>query len=155
MSRGLIIGLIASAALNLLLIGVLIGGKLRDAPEPPFNPAFSIGHVVRSLDPERRETLLPVVRANYRELRPHVRALRKQQRRFAEALSAKDVDAEEVEALYAEMQRHLNEIQRIGNRSLSRVMPELTVEERRRLLNRLRGERGGHHRPPPRGPVRD
>ncbi|HJP52739.1 MAG TPA: hypothetical protein QF611_17035, partial [Pseudomonadales bacterium] len=66
--RTLVIVLICSIAINLLLIGGLVGHFATTPPGRPF-PSH-LGWIVRELDDDTRQKLWPLLKQNAEEARP-------------------------------------------------------------------------------------
>ena len=147
--RWLLVGLTASVAINLVLIGFLIG-RVSGMPRPSTfqaNTQASIGWMMRNLPEERREALHPEARAHFGELRPALRELRGAQRRLFDVLTAEELDQAALNNVIAQLRKGFDTTQSHNLEFLAQLAGKLTVEERRMLAEGLR-------RPPERSPGR-
>lgn len=151
--RWLIIGLTASVALNLLLVGFLIG-RVSGMPRPvafQANTQASIGWMMRNLPEERREVLRDDAREHFRGVRPELRALREAQKRLFAILSADELDQEALNNVLAELRTRSDAIQAANLALLEHLAGKVTPEERRMLaegLTRHPEPPKRRHRPP-------
>lgn len=162
MRRGLKYLLIGSLALNLLLVGFLVGGAVagarhghlaggpHDGPPRPFVAAIGMGWALHGLPAERKEALRPALRASFAQMRPHLRAMGAAQRDVATALEREQFDRAELERALAAMQARMRVIEGTGQAALVDVAAQLTWEERRQLATTLRAlPMPFRHRRPP------
>jgi uncharacterized membrane protein len=150
--RWLIIGLTASVALNLLLVGFLIG-RVSGMPRPvafQANTQASIGWMMRNLPEERREVLRDDAREHFRGVRPELRALREAQKRLFAILSADELDQDALNDVLAELRTRSDAIQAANLALLEHLAGKVTPEERRMLAEGLTR----HPEPPKRRPHR-
>jgi uncharacterized membrane protein len=152
MRRSLKYLLIGSLALNLLLVGFLIGGAVAGArhghghfadrshggPPRPFVAAMGMGWALHGLPAERKEALRPTLQASFAQMRPHLRAMRGAQRDVAAALEREQFDRAELERALAAMQARMRVMERTGQAALVDMAAQLTWEERRQLAATLR-----------------
>jgi len=145
--RWLIIAMVVSLILNLLLIGFVLGAKLRGGPPAGamlHNSAFSVGRAIRQFDEPRREQLWPLARPHFQSLRTRIRQLRTAQQRWEAAYTAEPVDLAELDASHAALVSHVEAIQRMNFDAMRALATELQPAERVALFNALRKPR---HRP--------
>ena len=140
------IALALSLGLNLLVAGVFIGARLRPDVGPPPHPAIAIGRAVRSLDPHDQSALQPRVARFYRDIRPHLRDLRRQERALQRAFGAQDFDEAAVDEAHEALTRELVRIQRLSNDTLKDLATDLNGAERAALIEALRDQRHPHRR---------
>ena len=156
--RWLLGGLIASLALNLLLLG-FVGGRafahfLRPAIDP--DPAHRFSRLLGFLPDERRAALRPFLRERRRALGPFARELRQLHRELRETLGTEVFDAEALESTLSRLRSRLNEAQRVNHERLVSVSGQMTADERRQLAEwmakrgwrRHRGHPERHERAP-------
>ena len=149
-SQWLWTALVASLALNLLMMGA-IGGTLwrfRHGGGQQFGPAFAGPSVLRHLPPDRREALRGVI-SKYRDFRwQNWRALKVARDDAGKALVADPFDPKALEDKWRTMQHGELSMRDDFIPLLVDIAKELTLAERRDLLRQLR--RGDEHgrRPP-------
>ena len=147
--NGLVIALLVSAALNLLIAGVLLGRWTRsDAPQPP-----PLQWTARDLAPETRQQ----VRARLQERVTDVRPLRVEMREATTAVRraavAEPFEPSALKQALAELRRVQQQYQSVMHDSVVDIAAELPREQRLALLRQAlerggRGDRGsGRERP--------
>jgi len=151
----LVIALIVSVAVNLALVGFVIGRISAAGPAPAsMDPFLGSMRVMHALPQQRQEDLRPLLRQHYRGLRPNVREMRRAQRQVNAALAAEPFDPAALESALARFRSVLLRSQEGSHQVLVELAGELTQEERVMLREAMtRSPRGGgerHH-----GPLRD
>ena len=136
--RWIWIALIASLALNCLVLGIV------------FRSMWQIGHVhalggdrmsagldgfVGSLQPERRKELRQIGSAERTLLRPLRLELRRLRDEVTQILQAEPLDKERLDAAQSRILETEVEMRRIIQRSLAEVAARMTVDERRAYLS--------------------
>lgn len=147
--------LVASLALNLLIIGGLAGlwmkGPPHGRPHWGASPtAFGLMRFTRDLPPERREA----VRGHLKDARTSLRALRSElrdaRRNAVEALRTPDYSTDKLAAAMAAVADVDNRMRAAGTEALMKGIAELTPEERAKLADawtrRLEAGEGRRHR---------
>jgi len=155
-NRYLIAGVVASVALNLLLIGVLTGrASNMDTGMRRVDPMLGLRHLVGELPADRREALSPYFRAYFASLRPQFREIRGAQASLREAMLSDPVDEAALRSALVEFNGQLFNTQANAHDALITLASALTLVERRALVAILerppkrRGERPPreHRRP--------
>ncbi len=163
--RRIPIWLLASLALNFLLVGFVIGQLPHGAPKepppkhmgPPAGPGAGfflppIGKVASQLSEETRQKF----RENMLEARPELRNLRREmgeaRREAFQVATADPFDLEAFEAALARHQELQSETQAIAQQAIVAFMQDLSAEQRQEFVSALqfavenedgRGRRGG------------
>ncbi len=140
--------LVLSVALNIGLVGYLVGKASRPSTLPTLAPPNAlIGHYLRGLPPQRREEIRPAMRAHFKQLKPSIRARRQAHGYLQQVLVAEPFDAQALQAALVQMGALDSQQQAAQAESLTRLISQLQATERKELatlLNRpLRGPR--HH----------
>ncbi|MGD8416199.1 MAG: periplasmic heavy metal sensor [Pseudomonadales bacterium] len=155
-SNRLLIGIaVVSVALNLLLVGVVLGRFA--GPEPGaarIDPVVGMRRLIRNLPEERAETLAPYYRDYFSALRPRFRELRGAQRQIREAMITDPLDAGALRTAMESFQSQLSRSQAAAREAFISLAGALTLAERRALVDAMddqrdRGERPFHHVPGP------
>jgi uncharacterized membrane protein len=133
--RTLVIVLICSIAINLLLIGGLVGHFATTPPGRPF-PSH-LGWIVRELDDDTRQKLWPLLKQNAEEARPLRRDLGLAQREFEKALQADPFDEEQVLLALDKLQKTARENQTRLHLQMIGVMKEMNPQDRAKALRFL------------------
>lgn len=161
-SKGLLVALGISLALNLALIGFVAGrasltGMKHLAPDPSLG-AFRL---VRQLPDKRREALRPLMREHYRGIRPKLRQLHAAQTQIRDALGSETYQPAELERALGEFRAALLASQEHSHRALIRLASDMSADERQQLMEAMTWNPGRrqspsrHPRPPgppPEGP---
>lgn len=155
--RWLILALVISVLVNAGLLGAWIGRATADGFQPmQVNPLLGTGRILHDLDPERQNTLKPILRQHLRDLRPNLRELRRAQSDIRSAILAEPFAGPDLRTALDHFQRLLGDSQAAGHSSFVTLVAALTPDERARLVERMRRPPGGgrppHHDGPHRGP---
>ncbi|SLN28209.1 periplasmic heavy metal sensor [Roseisalinus antarcticus] len=153
-SRILRIVLLVSLALNLLVVGTLVGSALSGRGlAPPPRVDFSFGPIGRALDDETRRTLSRSVREREGFRGEGRQARRAQLEQIVAVLTADPFDPDQLSAVFEAQRSRGIAALAIGHEALVAQIAEMTPEARRALADRLENEaiRGhGDPAPPPR-----
>ncbi len=144
-SKWPVVVLIVSLAVNLLLIGFLLGQSRNDGPR--LDPTQMFPRWARTLPEERRESLRPVLREHFRNIRPQLRDMRRHQRSLYEAIAAEPFDPETVREALEQMHQANSTLQTSTYDSFVDFLSRLTQEERRQFATAPPPRR--HERPKP------
>lgn len=145
-----VILLIASLALNLLLIGG-IGWRMANAREfvqslvPP-----TTGWIVRDLAEERRNVLQPMVREGFESVRPARIEMFRAQRRVNELIGDENFDREALVEAFAQLRELSMDYQTLSHEQTVEILEHLTPAERQAATEFVR--RGGPPRAGREGP---
>jgi uncharacterized membrane protein len=142
--RWLWIALIASLALNFLVLGV-VARSMWHHPPPGGDRIATIGLVgyVRSLPAERREELRRIMEQERPRLRPLRQELRQLRGELMEILRTDPLDKVRLTAAQTRILDSEIEMRRIINQTVATVAERMTPEERRALASWRDGWRGG------------
>lgn len=141
--RRVILGFFLSVIVNLALVAYIIGNHLAShRSNTSIDPSFAMSVMVRSLSPERIDELMPDYLKQLREdIRPHYNRLRNAQTRMYRALSAKEVNREELERAIDDYWLTRHSAQSIADHSFVEMVVQLSTEERTELLHAFRQAR--------------
>ncbi len=145
-SKWMAIALIGSLALNLALVGFMVGR----ATSPGFDPARAFPRWVKTLPEPRRDQLRPLIREHFRTIRPQLAEMRSAQRAVNHAITAEPFDAEALSAALAQMRKVQQSTFASTDRSFASFVGNLSQAERQALASRgHRPERFGEPGKPP------
>jgi len=148
-SRLFNIVLVCSMAINLLLVGGIIG-RFAFGPPPPAMPNH-LGWIVRTLDKNTRNALRPQLKAHARMVLPLRREIRASQREFEQVLSQPQLDEKKLDAALARLRSASDAYQESMHDEMVVILKKMTFEERQRFVSFLRrrpDEHHEHHRQP-------
>lgn len=138
-----IVAFFVSVIVNLALVAYIVGSHIathRSNTSP--DPSYALSVMVRSLSPERIEELMPDYLQQLRaDVRPHYQRLRNAQTRMYRALSAKEVNREELERAIDDYWLIRHSAQSIADSIFVDMVVQLSTEERTELLRALREAR--------------
>ena len=140
MSNKWLIGLlVVSVAVNLALVGFLVG-RMSSGFGPPIGMEMTIGipRLLRELPDDRRQEILSASSFDRRQLRPALRAVRTAQQDIDKALVVEPFDPTDLEQALERFRETLDETQLQSHRSMIEVVSKLTAEERSLLAKSLR-----------------
>lgn len=140
----LLILLLASLALNLLLIGG-IGWRManaRDYVQPLVPP--STGWILRDLSEGRRAELQPAAREGFESVRPARIEMLRAQRLVNELIGGDSFDQEALEDAFAQLRELSMDYQALSHERTTELLELLTPEERQAATEFVR--RGGRDR---------
>ena len=149
-AKWLVIGLVASLALNLALVGFLVGTESGPPPwhRGAFEPVAGLPRLMGFLPKERRQELME--QHPRRRLRESLRDMRRAQRAMDAALAEEPFDAEALSTALARYRRHFADSQASSHAAFVAIAAQLTPQERRRFVESLRrrgdGRRSTHGR---------
>lgn len=135
--RWLALALLASLAGNLLLAGILIGGRLVGRAEAVIAAPGSVagfGRRVAELPIEQRQVVTGALRDARSDIRPARQALVGARKRLAEAISAERYDPAAVAAAFAEVRRDTALLQERIQAAVVPVLGQLPLAARQRLV---------------------
>jgi uncharacterized membrane protein len=150
-SKWLVIGLIASIAVNLALAGFVAGRISVPGPVPAgLDPSLSLYRVLHQLPDPRREAFRPTVRAHFHSMRGELRRMREAQRGINEALTQEPFEPEALGRALQDFRAALLDGQQDNHHVLIEVATSMTPEERLLLRDAMirHRSRPPHGRPP-------
>lgn len=150
-SRWMRILLVASLALNLLIVGLVAGAVLggrSDGDRGAESRAFQRQPLIGALEPAMRRDVLQQLRRDARQPGEHARALRGRFRAYLDALRSDSFDVSEVGRLLSEQRASMGGWQDAVDGILLEKLSEMTPEERFAYADRLEelGRRGRKRR---------
>ena len=138
-SRGLRLALILSLALNLLIVGALIGlAVIGRGPGGPRGFELGLGPLVQAMEPEDRRALAQSLRdrPGLRELRPRSRSALMEE--LAGALLAEPFDRDRVETVLAAQAERTGEGIALARAAYLDRLEAMSAAERQAYAERLR-----------------
>ena len=140
--------LVLSVALNLALVGFLIGQRVNQHGIAVMaNPMHLMPRWAHGLAPERRQALLPMLRQQRRDARAQLRAIRKAHMAVQQAVAAEDFDPAELTTSLMDLRTRLGDSQQTSHDDFINFVSALTAKERQDLAQQLRRPKGPRHHP--------
>ncbi|NIY72383.1 periplasmic heavy metal sensor [Marivivens donghaensis] len=139
MRLGLRILLIASLALNMMIIGLVVGGIAKGKPPRSFSGGygFSLGAVGAALDEDDRRALRDDLRGR-EDLRPPRREdLNAMRDAFTAAIISEPFDRSVLEALFTEQRDRQFEVMQAGQEAMLDRLDQMSADERKAFVERL------------------
>ena len=144
-NRWVLLFLLLSLALNLLLLGVIIGSSVYKKPIIKPLPA-NLGWMIQHLDSASLSSLQPQLEAHTLRVAPIRREMRRQQKEFNRLLLQPKPDNEVLAQTLSKLREHSNKYQQEMHSMILKLIPKLN-EDQRRQVNKLL-------RKPPKGSLR-
>ncbi len=155
----LVIALMVSVALNLVAIGMFLGSQAGPRPEMHrVDPVFGMRRLLGDLPEQRARELAPLYRAYLGAMRPRFREIRGTQEALRTAMLADPLDEAALRAALKSFEAQLSGSQRASQDAFIALAAELTVNERRQLVENMsrrperwqpKGPPGSKEGPPP------
>lgn len=137
------IALLLSLSVNIGLASFMAGHKAADvgvaatqAPRPTAGAAFA--EVLKSAPPEQRQALRKIVAQRRPELRQAVLALQEQRRAVAAMVQDDRLDQAALANALSQLRARTTAAQEAGHQLLMDLVPHLSAEQRRELIERQR-----------------
>lgn len=135
--------LVGSIALNLLLVGFVLGSEQRLRGDRGLAPPHSqIGRFLRGQDEARRAELAPYARSYWHESRQSLGQLRSARRALNAALTTQPLDETLVQQAMADVDRALLESSQTSQRALLPLLRVLSAAERGQFAAAAKRPRG-------------
>ena len=132
--------LVASLAVNLLVVGVVAGSFAKTGNGPRGGADLGVGPFVRALDADGRREVLRELRSN-RQVSGEFRNLHRQGfREIIEVLNTEPFDPEAMQALFESQRGQTQAIQAAGQQALLEHLTDMTPEERAAFATRFETE---------------
>ena len=136
--------LVVSLAINLLIVGGLIGFRLQD--QGPGRPMPShLRWLVHNLDDDAKRQILPLMKTYAEESAPLRRKLRNAREAFIDSMTQEPLNDTKIETAISELQQTTTELQTNMHRQMIDIMKQLDPSDRQRALKFLQ-RRGSHDR---------
>lgn len=147
-SRLLNITLVCSLAINLLLVGGIIG---RIAFGPPHHRPMPnhLGWMVRTLDKDTRKALRPDLEAHARQVAPLRREMRAARQDFENLLTQPQLDRQRLENALSRLRKASDAYQQSMHEEMVVILEKMTPEERHRFVRFLNRRPDMRREPPP------
>ena len=140
-NRWLVVALIGSVAVNLALVGFVVGVAASDVRMPwrgmGFDATAGLVHLIRFLPEDRRAEVLQGAGAE-RPSRQSLRAMRRAQHEIQAAIAAEPFDPVALTAALSTFSERFSESQQRSHAVLVLMMAQLTPEERQRFADTMR-----------------
>ena len=139
MSKPVLVILGVSLALNLFLGGLWIGAKMAGGQKVSNHPPleFNMRKLRYAIQGDKAIEFRRVLREQMGEVRGQMEAQREVYKELGKALAAEDVDIERVRQLLEAQRAHSGEFRRPMHEALLAVLPQMTKEERLKLVEAL------------------
>ena len=136
-TRWMIFSLLISLALNLLLIGIFIGGLV--AKKPNIKPLpTNLGWMTQHLDSASLKSLRPQIEAHARREAPIREKMNRKQREFSKLLSQSNPNDKALAQTLLQLRNHSDEYQKEMHSMILTLIPRLGEEQRRKVIKMLR-----------------
>ena len=149
-SKWLLALLVLSLALNLALVGFLLGrssaGFAGGDPTRGF-PRWAM----MEMSPERREALRPALSNERANMRRQLRGLREHHQSLRSAVAATPFDAAALDAALADMRSAYAQVESANHAAFREFVTQLTTAERQQLARQLERQHPRRPRPRPGG----
>ena len=141
--RRIIVAFVVSVIVNLALVAYIVGNHLATHRfNSSADPSYAFVVMARSLPAERIEQLMPGYLERIREdVRPHYRRLRDAQTRWYRALTAQEVNREQLERAIDDYWLIRNSAQSVADAVFIEMFVQLSENERTELVRDLRSAR--------------
>lgn len=134
-NRVLTVVVVISVALNLLLVGMMLGRIAGPGAETGrMDPIGGMRRLLSNLPEERAEVLAPFYRAYFTAMRPGFREIRGTQSDLREAMLTEPLDEDAVRAAMADFRQNLFDSQASAHIAFVNLVAELTLAERQQLV---------------------
>jgi len=120
--------LVASLALNLVLVGFFVGRQANTIPG--FDPTMRYPIWTRGLPEDRRETLRPIIREHFKNSRPFMHELRRRYTELHDSITTQPFDGERLNRALGQLRGGLLNTQEIRHRGFVEFVSRLTPAER-------------------------
>jgi len=133
-----VVAAIVSVCLNLLLAGVVVGGRWHDWPgRGPF----------RDIPDEARPLIKSVFESHKSEFDARRDAVQQARMKVAEVLKADTIDQAQLNQALSELLQQSQAMQKLGHQVMVEVAQKLTPEQRREMADRWAQDRFRRHGP--------
>ncbi len=157
-SRWLTIALLVSVAINVLVLGFVIGrgmpfgdhGGMHRPGGDRLDPTAGFFRMLHNWPENRRESFRPILREHMQGMRNHFREIPPLHRELQDALKAEPFDPAALEIALQKLRENLQVSQEKTHDSLVELAKTMPLEERQRLGKEMRQPpRGFNRRRPP------
>jgi uncharacterized membrane protein len=133
------VALLLSLSVNIGLASFMAGHRAATVSQAPrATPGGAFAAVLRELPPEQRQTVRKIVSQRRPELRQAIQALQEQRRAVAMLVQSDRVDEADLNQALADLRARTTAAQEAGHQLLKELVPHLTVDQRRELMQRQR-----------------
>ena len=141
----LLVVLIVSVCINLLLAGVLVGGRWHDGDR---RHGFMYGGpMMGSVPDEVRPLMRQVFESHKTEFDAHRKAIQEARMKVAEVLKADTIDQARLDQALSELMHERQAMQQLGHQVMIELAQKLPPDARREMAERWSEDR--FNRPPP------
>jgi uncharacterized membrane protein len=135
----LLVVLIVSLCVNLLLAGMMLGGRWHDGPR---RHCFLFGGpMMGSVPEEARPLMKEVFKSHKAEFDAHRRAIQQARMKVADLLKADTIDQAELDQALSESLRASQAMQQFGHQVMIEIAQKLPPEVRREMADRWAKDR--------------
>jgi len=133
-----VVAAIVSLCLNLLLAGLMIGGRWHDGPGR-HGPGR--GDLMASIPEEARPLIKDVFDSHKTEFESHRAAIRQARQKVAELLKADPIDQARINQALSDLMQQTQAMQQFGNGVMIEIARKLPPEQRREMADRWAKDR--------------
>ena len=144
-SRLTTIILVCSLAINLLLVGGLVG-HLVSRGSMKNMPPIGLGWMLRGLDDRTKQSLRPEFEAHMTRSMPLRREMRAAQQAFETVLLSPDIDEAALDIALARLRKASDAFQQSSHEQMVRVIKQLDAEQRQQMVQFLHSHHPGGRR---------
>ena len=134
-NRAIIVVLICSLALNLLLIGGLIGRSVFGGP--PIHLPNHMGWMLQNLSDEKRKELRPQLKERSGSLRTVRQEMRDARQRLSSAITEEPLDEKKLNLALKDLRSASNKFQLVTHENMRTILREMKLEDREKALKFL------------------
>jgi uncharacterized membrane protein len=133
-----VVAAIVSLCINLLLVGVMVGGRWHGGPGRHI---FGGGHFMENVPEEARPLVKEVFSSHKAEFEAEREGIEQARLKVAELLKADTIDRAQLDAALGELLQRTQSIQKFGHQVLVEVAEKLPPEMRREMADRWAKDR--------------
>ncbi|MBM3599074.1 MAG: periplasmic heavy metal sensor [Alphaproteobacteria bacterium] len=137
--RWLKLTLLASVALNLLLIGTMAGRYLHHRHEREMRQMPAVARMIQQMPEDARQGMQAAMGQRQGELRQRQQAIREQRRAVAERFAAEPFDRAAAEAAFAELRQRQQDARAIFHNGLIEAVAGMPAERRKQIAEFVGG----------------
>lgn len=140
--------LIVSLCINLLLAGMMVGGRWYDDDDGPRHGRFLGGPIMRSVPEDARPLVKEVFDSHKAEFDTHRDAIRQARQKVAELLKADTIDQAQLSQAMNDLLQQSQTMRQFGYGVMLEIAQKLPPDVRREMADKWAKERFGGPPPP-------